>query len=277
MDAIVKASFWTDPRVEECAADVKLACLWLISNPSRDLCGFTQVSNKRFEFETGLDARALQGASKGLAGSFVELPGGVWFSVHFLRHQFGKGGRLALGNKVVVSAARRAAKLPEPLRRAFFEAYPELLKIAPDCGDSDETFEAPSKGDTQNPEGVRVRVRERVGEGKEGCGEKTDCEMDPWAIVHAYPKREGDKEALEAVRRSIKGGATADEILAGTRAIAAIIPQLPSGHLNGFVPGSKKFFENERWRDDPKTWLRGNAGRNGHVAGELHLGGRKAL
>lgn len=277
MDSIIKGSFWTDARVEESPAEVKLACLWLITNPARDLCGFTSVSNKRFEFETGLSASALEGASKGLSSSFVKLPGGVWFAVHFLRHQFGKGGKLSLGNKVVIAAVRHALKLPEPLRRAFFEAYPELEELTGNFPQNPSEKNPPSIPLPENRDGVRVRVRVREGEEKEGCGEETQGgTIDLLSIVQAYPRREGDKEALEAVRASIRKGAEPQAMLAGTRAIAAVIPLLPSGHLNAFVVSAARFFRDERWRDDPQTWRRVGTAKNGAQAGKLDLGGRRA-
>jgi hypothetical protein len=272
MDSIIKGSFWTDQRVEELTKDEKLAALWLISNPARDLCGFTSVSNKRFTFETGLTPADLEGASKGLPSSIKKLPGGVWFAVNFLRHQFGKGGRLSLGNKVVIAAARHASKLPLAQANAFFEAYPELRELGLNHTSHTPKNEAPSKPHTENRDGVRER--ERVGEGvkEEGCGEKPDL----LSIVHAYPRREGDKEALEALRSSIRKGADPAAIMAGTRAIAAIIPHLPSGHLNSFVISAERFFRAERWRDDPQTWRR-QGGKNGHMPGKLNLGGRKSV
>lgn len=98
--------------------------------------------------------------------------------------------------------------------------------------------------------------------------------QDLWAIVQGYPKRQGDREALEHLQRSIKAGADPTTILAGTRAIAAVIPMIPSGHLNAYVCSAATFFKNERWRDDPQTWVR-NAGRNGGSLGKLDLGGRR--
>jgi hypothetical protein len=273
MDSIIKASFWSDARIEEVSAEVKLACLWLITNPARDLCGFTAVSSKRFTFETGLPASTLEGASKGLPSSFVKLTGGVWFARNFLRHQFGKGGRLSLGNKVVIAATRHASKLPVELANAFFEAYPELRELALKYHLEISPIDPPSIPHTVKRDGVRVGEGEGEGEGegKEGCGEKIDLV----SIVHAYPRRQDDAEALEHVAKSIAKGATAGEILAGTRAIAAIIPRLPSGHLNAFVVGAGAFFRREKWRDDPQTWLRLAAGKNGAQVGTLNLGGRK--
>ena len=101
--------------------------------------------------------------------------------------------------------------------------------------------------------------------------------IDPVSIVHAYPRREGDKEALEAVAASVRKGAKLETILAGTRAIAAVISSMPSGHLNGFLVSAAKFFRDERWRDDPATWQRHAAMKNGKQVGKLDLGGRRSV
>jgi hypothetical protein len=275
MDATIKGSFWTDQRVEEVSPEIKLTCLWLVTNPARDLCGFTQVSNKRFTFETGLAVDFLEGACKGLASSFVKLADGVFFAVNFLRHQFGKGGRLSLGNKVVIAAARHARKLPGVMRDAFFAAYPELLELLETDSKNLPKNNPPSIPHTVKRDGVREGARAGAREEamEEGSGEKPPDFAD---IVGAYPKREAVAEALGHVARSVKNGADPSAILTGTRAIAAVIGQLPSGHLNAFVVSAATFFKNERWRDDPQTWLRSGAAKNGAAAGSLKLGGREA-
>lgn len=272
MDAIIKGSFWTDHRIEESPAEIKLACLWLVTNPSRDLCGFTQVSNKRFTFEAALLPEFLEGACKGLPSSFLEVSPGVFFAVNFLRHQFGKGGRLSLGNKVVIAAARHAAKLPKALKVAFFDAYPELLGLVENDLKKSTEIDAPSIPLTENREGVRVRVRVREGEKEEGYGEKPDLV----GIVHCYPRRQDEAQALEFLAGSIRKGAEPETIMAGTRAIAAVIMQLPSGPLNSYVPSAATFFKHERWRDDPQTWRRCGAAKNGAQMKKLDLGGRRA-
>lgn len=271
MDAIIKGSFWTDHRIEEAPAEIKLACLWLVTNPSRDLCGFTQVSNKRFTFEAALLPEFLEGACKGLPSSFVEVSPGVFFAVNFLRHQFGKGGKLSLGNKVVIAAARHAAKLRKPLKVAFFEAYPELSELVENEAKKLVRNEAPSIPHTEKRDGVRVRVREGERAMEEGCGEKPDLV----GIVHCYPRRQDEAQALEFLTASIRKGADPETVRAGTRAIAAVIMQLPSGPLNSYVPSAATFFKNERWRDDPQTWRRNGAAKNGAQVGKLDLGGRR--
>lgn len=56
--------------------------------------------------------------------------------------------------------------------------------------------------------------------------------------------------------KHIQSGTDPAAIIAGTKAIAAIIPQIPSGHLNAYLPGALAFFRARRWEDDPETWLR---------------------
>lgn len=265
MNAIIKSSFWTDDRLEEAAPEIKLTVLWLITNPGRDLCGFTKISNKRFTFETGLPASSLEGASMALPSSIKKLPGGVYFVTHFLRHQFGKGGELNGKNKVLIAAARHAMALPSPMLKAFRESYPELFSMY----ETGDPIDPPSLPHGYHPEGVRVRE----GEGDMTQGGKGELLPD---IVALYPKREKQAEAIEALASHVRKGTDLDAVAAGTRAIAAIIQRMPGGALNAYVPSAATFFRNRRWEDDPKTWLRNSGGKtNGAPVEEIFQGGRK--
>ncbi len=99
--------------------------------------------------------------------------------------------------------------------------------------------------------------------------------LDLPSIVAAYPRREGVAEALGHLTTSLRKGADPQTILTGTRAIAAVIGQMPSGALNAYVVSAATFFRNERWRDDPATWQRSGAAKNGATREPLNLGGRK--
>lgn len=106
-------------------------------------------------------------------------------------------------------------------------------------------------------------------------------EVDILGIVQLYPKRERQAESAEEVRRHIQAGVDPAAIIAGTRAIAAIIAQLPSGHLNAYVPSAATFFRHRRWEDDPETWKRQTTKANGSADGRLpqpvSLGGRPSV
>lgn len=167
MDATIRTAFWTDDRLEEQPAEIKLAALWAITNPSRDICGYTRVSNKRFTFETGLEAHWLDALCKALPSSFHAPCKGVVFAVNFLRHQFGKGGKLSPRNKVIPAAIRHAQALPEALRSSFFSAYPELLQSSPSEEETTSENDPPCKGDSPFSDGVIAQHSNSIEE-KEG-------------------------------------------------------------------------------------------------------------
>ncbi|WAC18807.1 hypothetical protein OVA24_16375 [Luteolibacter sp. SL250] len=103
---------------------------------------------------------------------------------------------------------------------------------------------------------------------------------DAVSIAAMYPRRQSVREAVEQISRHIRNGVDPQVIADGTRAIAEVIRQLPGGHLNAYVPSAGKFFENRRWEDDPRTWLRltpakgHHTVRNGAPPEKLSLGGR---
>ena len=271
MDPVVKGSFWTDSRIEELDANHKLAALWLITNPARTLLGFSQTSTKRFMLDTSLSIHALEGVCKALPSSFEGLPGGWYFARNFLRHQFGgKGGQLALNNKVIIAAIRQAKTLPSPLQTAFLAAYPELLESIIEAPSETSPFEG-------GPHGVTTTTTsgETSGEGlsQGGPGETAAGSIAPETIVAAYPRRESTAECLRTVSGHIRAGHDPAAMLHGTREIAAAISQLPSGHLNAYVLSAPRFFRELRWQDDPSTWLRQAA----KAAEKTGHGGKPAL
>lgn len=93
-------------------------------------------------------------------------------------------------------------------------------------------------------------------------------------VVSLYPKRHRQTEAIEALAAHVRKGTDLEAVVAGTRAIAAIIQRMPGGADNIYVPSAATFFRNRRWEDDPKTWLR-QAKTNGAPVEELNLGGRR--
>lgn len=313
MNATIHSDFWTDARVEELPSGQKLALLWLLTNPSRDLCGFTRVTPRRFALDTGLTVRELEEACGPVGGSFRVLPGGVFFASRFLRHQFGKGGEISQGNKVVKAAIRQASSMPAVLRDAFFEAYPEFAALmepaAPEThgsaspapvaaaaasADDSSLPTIPHRSPIQThgcPNSIAKKKKEQE-QKREKEQEQHLLEMpddperetpataeDPASIAGLYPRRQAVQEAVTHIARAIAEGVDPRTIAEGTRAIAAVIRQLPSGHLNAYVPSAGRFFEKRRWEDDPQTWLR-HAGTRGHrpgngaQPGKLSLGGR---
>jgi hypothetical protein len=75
------------------------------------------------------------------------------------------------------------------------------------------------------------------------------------AIVAAYPVQTDKFPAIQRVLEHLEAGEDAAAMLAGTKAIAQVIAQIPSRHLNKFVPGPLRFFGEKKWTDNPSAWV----------------------
>ncbi|RYD29676.1 MAG: hypothetical protein EOP87_17920 [Verrucomicrobiaceae bacterium] len=323
MNATIKPSFWSDARLSALTKDHKHALLWLITNANRDLCGFTEVSPRHFTLETELPMEILDEACARSGGNFRKLPNNVYFVRRFLRHQFGCGGRISPGNKVIKAAVRRVNSMPQEMADAFFEAYPELS--------ADRFMEPvaahPTDGEMAAPDGDAPSIPHASPILKYGCpnsrviaeqekekeqeyqqeharadatapsprpadgacatmvpvipADDAAFRLDAASIAELYPRRQSVQEAVRHIARHMADGVDPRAIADGTRAIATVIRQLPSGHLNAYVPSAEKFFANRRWEDDPRTWLRlapadgHRTARNGGQPDKLSLGGRR--
>ena len=105
-------------------------------------------------------------------------------------------------------------------------------------------------------------------------------------IVQAYPKqshfRESHESAEAAIARNAKRKAispqqSADEILAGTEAIAAKLCEWSIAERNRFAPTPPNFFNGDRWADEPSTFeSRQNQAPEDDEETTLNLGGRSA-
>lgn len=138
MKTFVEPEFWSDPSIEELGPDEKLSILWVLTNPRCNLCGFTEVSRKRFHFETGLEPEVLRRACEALGKGF-EFPakGFVW-ARNYVGFQFGRGPNLARNN-MAKSIVKHLIRMPESLQSIFLEEYQELKPLM-------EPLASPSQG-----------------------------------------------------------------------------------------------------------------------------------
>lgn len=267
MHSQIKSIFWSDDRVGALSPEEKLAILWLMTNSRLDICGFCRPEKRWFEFEVGIPFEALLRASKGFPDSIQTLPDGTLFIRNYIRHQCSKNGSVSITNKIVIGAVKQALDMPEAHQRAFFEANPELHKLAEEFTKSTKPFQALPRG--------KGKVQGKGEDSKESEPE-TATDSGRWAhtIVSAYPRREDTERCLVEVITQIEAGEDAEAMLAGTRAMAAAIALLPSGHLNKYVLGAYRFFRDKRWKDDPATLSRQGTS-NGAAITPPSLGGRK--
>jgi hypothetical protein len=219
-------------------------CLWNFLCDICDAAGVAAPDWELFSFQIGEavtedDLGAFEGRVRILAN------GKLWI-VGFIDYQYGELSRECRAhNPVFKSLETNGIEYPiDTLSDTLSKGYP---KVSERDKDKDKD---------------KDKDRDSV---EEGCGEKPSEPITAAAIVDLYPRREKQREAIEHVLRHIKAGVDPQSIVDGTKAIAAVIPQMPSGHLNAFVPSAAAFFQNRRWEDDPRTWLRpktGNGGQN---------------
>lgn len=139
------------------------------------------------------------------------------------------------------------------------------------CG-SDSDNPEPNQAGTSSP-----TTPETEGEGKSKGMEGEEREsvreddhgQNAMRIIEAYPRREKTAEAAQIVAGHLAEGDDFELMLAGTKACAAVIRTLPSGHLNRYVPSAVSFFRDRRWKDDPETLKRQGSSSTGQ--GQMNL------
>jgi hypothetical protein len=149
------------------------------------------------------------------------------------------------------------SSLPSPKKAASTVSLPDHSR---DGSGSTTTPLRESSEDPENHPGVTATGElPGVKEGRKGKERKEEegCisrEAIVFDIVAAYPIRTDQAEAERAVVEAIEAGEDPTFILAGTRAIAAVIAGVPSGSLNRYLPSPTRFFRERKYRDDPAVW-----------------------
>lgn len=260
MNAFIKSSFWTDDRIELLPPEQKLSLLWLITNQGRDIAGFvTKTSPRRFELDTGIKIEDLERACQALPESFQALPDGSFFCTNFVRHNYGRHGKISNGNKIIIAVLRHVEALTSEQQALFFRAYPELAKEE----NHDAAAALQNKPLASPCQGLR-EGQGRAGQDKDSLvvdHEELSKMVD--SLVQAYPRKTHYAETLKAAKtcllrhtaefRSVQG--SYERVLAGTKAIASAIAQWTQAEQIKYVKPPHLFFEGDHWKDDPKFWI----------------------
>ena len=170
MKPMINQSFWSDPEIEQQQPEIKLAMLWLITNPQTSILGICQASERRFHFETGLPPEALQRACEALPGALKRI-GSAIFVKNYIRHQFGSGDRLKRNNFFKALSSEFIAQSAD-IQNAIASEYSEFQPVSPAA--DEKPLARASEGLTKPKE-----REEQVRKGKEGVqGERlSDDEM----------------------------------------------------------------------------------------------------
>lgn len=173
MKPFIDSSFWSDPDIETAKPGVKLAALWLITNPRTSLIGLCESSLARFELETGLKAEVLARALEALPRAFKKF-GNTVFVTRYIQHQFGRGDKLKRNNFFVALRSLFGNVKDEELREYFLAEYPEF----------DTEPERASQGLVKPKEG-------REGEDRKGRGSAEGVKKPALGEVVEYGKEIG--------------------------------------------------------------------------------------
>lgn len=155
MDTKISANFWNDEALG--TPELRLAALWLKTNAHVNLIGFGELSVRRFVFDTGLNAEALEQCCQALGKGLVREGKGYWLR-DFIGEQFGRGASLARNN-MRKPLVRAIESLGTPwVGDAVFEEYPELNE-----GSEAAVFVAEAKG-SQSPRTEQSRAEQNRAE-----------------------------------------------------------------------------------------------------------------
>jgi uncharacterized phage protein (TIGR02220 family) len=276
MSPKIHAEFWTDPDLEDRPPEMKLTVAWLMTNPHINMAGVTQLSHKRFTFETGLPSSWLDDALRELAKMFVRHGDKVLVR-NFIRHQFGSGPKLATNN-IGRALVKLIPNLPAPFQETIYGLHPELKPLAspyealpsplnplqnganggghPSLFDANsvpetEALQSPSKGKgTGTGTGIRTSIGTGTANGEvETAAQRAEPEEEPrvpfrWDLAN---------EMLLFLNKK-----TGAEILSNRATLTEIVMRLHEVRYD--VPGVQKMIVRQvaLWGDDAKmrNWLK---------------------
>lgn len=183
MDAKISSAFWDDELVEELPSEGKLCALWLLTCQRRTLCGYVDVNERKFVYQTGLTAETLKNTlealTKGLPRAYqgdarplVKVGRGYLWR-NFIRKQFGGGNSLVRNNMAKQICREVDALGMEDLRKAVAKEYPELRTLLYSFSLSkSEALTKPLPSPYQGQE-KSIEEHRREEQREEGAGETT--------------------------------------------------------------------------------------------------------
>lgn len=163
MHTKISSDFWSHPEIEPASSETKLAAIWLLTNERMKMCGYAEITEKRFAFETDLPPAAFKRTLEALPKTFA-IAGKGYVAPNFIRWQFGTGQALAKSH-MSVPIVRDLHACPRDVVLMLLSLYPELS----------ERYEAIHKqalreGSPSPTQGQREGAGEGAGEGV-GTGE----------------------------------------------------------------------------------------------------------
>ncbi len=183
MQSKITERFWEDEDIAALQTDEKLAVVWLITNAGVNILGLTEVSPRKFSFDTGMPIETLWRATQALPRACVR-DGHSVLLLNFIRHQIGEGESLVDNTNMFKSVRRAFQGLNrDNFRAALLAKYPQLsLPLPTPCKPSValaspsstpkplQGLASPCKGKEKEKEKEEEKEKENLSSGK-GSGE----------------------------------------------------------------------------------------------------------
>ena len=211
---------WDDPWFRSLPGVHKLAFLYIIDRCNN--AGFWEVDLDAMQFHTKIDQKHLEGACKALARGIDESQGWV-FVKNFLRHQ----------KNDCLNEANPAHRQIIGLIVEQLERFPSVISFLP-------------KGALK---GLPSPIGKGNGKGK-GNGHVKEEEESAELIYNEYPRKVAKKISISAIIGALKNY-DHEFLMKKTREYAAAVRTSDQT----FIPHPSTWFNQERFNDDPSTWL----------------------
>lgn len=146
--------------------------------------------------------------------------------------------------------------------------------LAPNVGETFPTATPPRDAEISKELEITERTKNQTsGAGAVGSANSATQAEQVGAIWEAYPRKVGHSQALAAIATALSTTPAA-ELRAAVTAYAAAVAKWDEADRR-FIPHPAKWFGEERFKDDPATWVRTAASnaRTGIISPADHAGG----
>lgn len=176
MSPKIHPSFWSDPDVERLTPNQRYAFLWILTNSQMTLCGYCEVSETRFAFETGLPREELWNTVQALSRTVKGFKDrNLVYVRNFIRRQLGDGEELERNNIFKAVTKVFTGIKHEGLRKELEGDYPAFKALTKGLSTSTKGKE---KEQEQEKEQEKEKEKEQRGSAEGDVSKRKPSTLD---------------------------------------------------------------------------------------------------
>jgi hypothetical protein len=242
MKRLTETEKWSDSWFS--ALPIKMKCAWQYLVDRCDHAGLIDINVRIMSFMIG-EPIGEDELLNAMGPKLVKTDNGKWFIPGFIKFQY--GNELSEKNSAHLGVLRRleskGVKCPVPVIRL---EGPTKALCSP--------YQAPAKGLPRACQGPKDKDKDKDKDQKGVQGETE-------TIYNVYPRKVGKPAALKSIQKAIDSFGF-ERLLEATEGFFECWRSATKEELQ-FCPHPSTWFNQERYADDPATWRREGAGRNG--------------